>query len=156
MGVHVTARLLDWRGLTLAYAPELVPLLLVSENPTYRVVSSPFGAERVQTGVANVAGFGLSPVGFEGRLRLSSRVRLHAATASGVVVFTRAAPTPDARRVNFTFEFGGGCDLALRAGWWLRVAAKRHHFSNANSARDNPGVDATVVTVGLARGIGTR
>ena len=157
-GVHLTAALLRARGFTLAYAPEVVPLLLVSDNPTYHIVRRPDVPEMFQEreidGTGHVAGFGGSPIGFEGRLHVGSRLRLYTATAAGFLMFTRNTPDPYARRFNYSFEFGGGLDYRLPNAWIVRVGYKFHHFSNANSALSNPGVDAEVVMIGLTRGIG--
>ncbi len=155
VGVHITGRILAWKELAIAYAPELLPLLLVSDTPTYHTVTlAQMGSYRQPDGRKTVAGFGFSPVGFEGRVGIGPRVRAYIATATGVVMFTRATPVPDARRFNYTFEVGGGVDYQVRRGWWLRAGYKFHHFSNANSALDNPGVDAKVLMIGVARGIG--
>ena len=154
LGVHVTGTLLRWHRLAIAYAPEVIPLLALSDNPTYHSVSQMSFDIRVQDGQKAVAGIGISPVGFEARVRLASRVRLYAATAAGIVMFTRATPVPDARSLNFTFEVGGGGDYQLCRGWWLRVGYKFHHLSNANSAPQNPGVDANAVTIGLGHAVG--
>jgi len=161
LGVHVTAALLRARGFTLAFAPEIVPLLLVSDNPKYHVVPVPdttgiFFDERVIDSVGTVAGFGGSPIGFEGRLHAGPRLRLYIATAAGFLVFTRATPDPYARKFNYSFEFGGGLDWRADDTWILRVGYKFHHFSNGNSALSNPGVDGEVVMIGLARGVGRR
>src|SRR5205814_2730809 len=101
-----------------------------------------------------VAGFAVSPVGFEGRLNLGSRVRLYSATAAGFVMFTRPTPDLETRRFNYTFEYGGGAECRVGAAWWLRIGYKFHHFSNAFSKFDNPGVDANVLMVGLGRAVG--
>ena len=160
LGVHLTAALLRARGFTLAFAPEIVPLLLVSDNPTYHVVRRPDVAElfqeRVIDGQRTVAGVGGSPIGFEGRLLVGPRLRVYIATAAGFLMFTRATPDPYARAFNYSFEFGGGLDYRLRHAWIVRVGYKFHHFSNGNSALSNPGVDAEVVMIGLAHGVGRR
>jgi hypothetical protein len=160
-GIHLTAALLRARGFTLAFAPEIVPLLLVSDNPTYHVVQvhaseTDLFNEPVADGAGTVAGFGGSPIGFEGRLHAGPRVRLYIATAAGFLVFTRNTPDPFARKFNYSFEIGGGFDYRLPSAWTVRLGYKFHHFSNGNSALSNPGVDAEVVMIGLARGIGRR
>jgi opacity protein-like surface antigen len=155
VGVHITATLLRWRRFAIAYAPELVPLLVVSNNPIYHTVSAQgLLSYRVVDGRKAVAGMGLSPVGFETRVHLGSHLRLYSASAAGIVMFTRSTPVPDARSFNFTFEVGGGGEYRIRRGLWLRVGYKFHHLSNGNSAQENPGVDANVWMIGLARAVG--
>jgi hypothetical protein len=159
VGLHVTAAVARWRSLTVAYAPEAL-LIVLSDNPTYVVetftTSRGTGTFARFTGVAPVAGFAASPVGFEGRIRVADRWRVYAATAGGFVMFTRATPDIEERRFNYTLEFGGGVDLRIHAEWWLRAGYKFHHFSNAFSALENPGVDANVFVVGVGHGVGKR
>lgn len=159
LGLHITATIARWRRLTIGYAPE-VALLVVSDNPTFvdEVVTSSHGTFTFPAlaGYGPVAGVAMSPIGFEGRVRMGSRWRLYAAAAAGFVVFTRETPDVHTRRFNYTFEFGGGVDCRIGDEWWLRVGYKFHHFSNAYSAIENPGVDANVVMVGLGHAIGRR
>ena len=159
LGVHITAALLRARGFTFAFAPELVPLLLVWDVPRYHtngvLPNLPFVIpRRVIDGFGPVAGVGGSPVGFEGQLNIGKRVRLYTATAAGFVLFTRDTPDPYARRFNYTFEVGGGFDWRLRTNSLLRVGYKFHHFSNGNSGLTNSGVDGEVVMIGFVRAIG--
>lgn len=159
VGVHITAAIARWRRLTIGYAPETA-LIVLSDNPTYfeETFTSKHGAETVprSDGFAPVAGFAMSPVGFEGRVRLGSRWRVYGATAAGFVMFTRPTPVTLARRFNYTLEFGGGVDFRIHAEWWLRAGYKFHHFSNAFSAIENPGVDANVLVVGVGHAVGKR
>ena len=159
LAAHLTGTILRWQRLTIAYAPEVVPLLMVSGHPTFEIPESgllvvPGSPPSFPQGIRRVAGIGGSPVGFEGRVRVASRVRLYTATAAGLIMFARPAPLPDSRRLNYTFEVSGGGELLVHRGWWLRVGYKFHHFSNGNSAPDNPGVDAKVVMIGIAHRLG--
>jgi hypothetical protein len=158
LGVHITGTVAHWGALTVSYAPEVVPLLLLSNNPTYHASTVEPGNQlaTVIDGYGYVAGFAASPIGFETRVRLGARWRLYAATAAGFVKFTRNTPEPDARAFNYTFEFGGGAEYQAHAGWWLRVGYKFHHLSNGYSAILNPAVDGHVVMVGVAHAIGSR
>jgi len=158
-GVHITATVAKRGRWSLAWAPEVVPLLMLSATPKYHVngvdPDSGFPSYAVD-GSGYVAGVGLSPVGFEGRVAIGKSWRLYAATAAGFVKFTRNAPIPEARAFNYTFEYGGGIELRLRSDWWLRIGYKFHHLSNGFSAEENPGVDANVWLVGLGRAFGRR
>jgi hypothetical protein len=159
VGLHITAAIARWHRLTVAYAPEAL-LIVLSDNPAYvmRSFTSSHGTVTFPSsnGFAPVAGFAVSPVGFEGRVRLGSRWRVYAATGAGFVMFTRPTPVFLARRFNYTLEVGGGVDLRIHAEWWLRAGYKFHHFSNAYSAIENPGVDANVFMVGVGHGVGKR
>jgi hypothetical protein len=159
LGLHITATIARTRRVTFGYAPEAA-LIVVSGTPTYlqEIFTTSRGSATfpVSDGVAPVAGFAVSPVGFESRVNLGARWRVYGATAAGFVFFTRPTPVTEARRFNYTFEFGGGVERRIGDEWWLRVGYKFHHFSNAYSAIQNPGVDANVVMFGLGRAIGKR
>lgn len=142
-GLHMTATVARWQWLTIGYAPE-VALIVVSNTPT------------TSDGVAPVAGFAVSPIGFEGRVGVGNRWRVYGATAAGFVMFTRPTPVPESRRFNYTFELGFGADYRVADDWWLRVGYKFHHFSNAYSAPENPGVDGKVLMVGLGHALGKK
>jgi hypothetical protein len=156
LGLHVTVPFSRSRRLTLSYAPELVPLLLISNNPRYRYVPLA-GGERfaVEDGRGPVAGVAISPIGVEARIRLASRWRAYAASAAGGVWFTREVPTAYSRAFNYTFEVGGGFIWQYRARDSLRVGYKFHHLSNLYSAPDNPGIDGAVFLLGFDRAIGS-
>ena len=70
LGVHATVPFIRWRRWTFSYAPELVPLLLISNNPTYRYLQQPGGGPVVvENGRGPVAGFAVSPIGLEARIQ---------------------------------------------------------------------------------------
>jgi hypothetical protein len=157
IGVHATASLVRTDRWTIAYAPEVVPLLRVSNNPTYRQVPTGGGPSfTVEEGRAPVSGFAMSPIGFEGQMRILSRWRAYTAGAAGVVWFSRAVPVASARAFNYTFEVGGGMLWRIRSRDSLRIGYKFHHLSNLYTAPENPGIDGAVFLAGFERAIGSR
>lgn len=109
LGVHATVNLARTVRWAFGYAPEVVPLLLLSNNPTYRKPYGPPGIDwPVETGRGPVAGFAVSPVGLEAQRRVTPRTRIFASGAGGVVWFTREVPSAYSRAFNYTFEAGGG------------------------------------------------
>ena len=156
IGLHATADLFRAGRWTLGYAPEVVPLLLVSNNPKYRHFQDSGGGEiTVEDGTGPVAGFALSPIGIEARIRLTSRWRAYTAGAAGGVWFTREVPTSYSRAFNYTFEVGGGLIWQYRSRESLRVGYKFHHLSNLYTAPSNPGIDGAVFLLGFERAIGS-
>ena len=158
-GVRAEWLLASGRHLALAATMDAIPLAIVTRNPYYTDHVIGYGisrrGERVslleQTGRGPVYGFGASPLGLElfgPRIRA---VRPYLAGAAGSLWFTRNTPEPEARRLNATFELGGGLRLdrgerhALLLGW------KFHHISNAWTAPYNPGLDGNVVYLGVQR-----
>ena len=156
VGIHTTFPIVWGRHWTFAYAPEAIPLIVVSNNPTYRSVRSngTGDLETVEDGRSNVTGMGFAPIAVELQVDASRRVGLYAAGTMGGLWFTRHIPDADARSFNFTFDFGGGVRLRMNDRTWLRVGYKFHHLSNAKTAPSNPGVDAKVFLVGLEKSIG--
>lgn len=156
VGVHATASLLHAHRWTIAYAPEIVPLFVVSNNPRYRQV--PTGADTsitIEEGRGRVSGFAISPIGLEGRVRIFSRWNAYTAGAAGVVWFSRAVPVAYARSFNYTFELGGGMLWRMRSKDSLRIGYKFHHLSTLYTAPQNPGIDGAVFLLGFERTIGS-
>jgi hypothetical protein len=154
IGVQLTANIVRTRRWAFAYAPDLVPLLVVSDNPKYRRITRPGGRHFLVTdGRGPVAGVALSPIGFQTQLRAGSRWRPYVAGAAGIVWFTRAVPVAGSRAFNYTFEMGAGARWQYRPREALRLGYKFHHLSNAYTALRNPGLDATVFLVGYERTI---
>jgi hypothetical protein len=156
IGVHITVNMVHSRRWTFGYAPEVVPLLLISNNPKYRQVPDAVdGHITVEDGRGPVAGFAISPIGLEAQTRLASRWRAYTAGAAGGVWFTRDVPTAYSRAFNYTFEVGGGLLWQYRSRESLRVAYKFHHLSNLYSAPNNPGIDGLVFLLGFDRAVGS-
>jgi len=158
LGIHATVTLVEGARWAFSYAPEVVPLFVLSNNPTY-VRAQPAGTDVlgvVESGSSLVTGVAVSPIGLETRVRLTRRVAVYGAGAMGGIWFTREVPVLDSRSFNFTFEFGGGLQWRLSSRNWLRAGYKFHHLSNAYTAPNNPGVDAEMFLVGVERTFGTR
>ena len=149
--------ILESRGsFALAATMDVIPFAMVSNNPTYRVVEfKPTPTEQATikeiNGSAPVFGAGLSPVGLELFGPRIAGARMYLAGAAGGLWFTRETPEPNARRFNFTFEYGGGFRVPLRSGASLVLGYKYHHLSNAYTAPRNPGLDGNVFYLGFVR-----
>jgi hypothetical protein len=150
VGVHATVDIVRRERWTFAYAPEVVPLLLVTGNPRVVVITDEEGTGLFPGDPGPVAGFAVSPLGLEYQRRLNSRWRLYAATAGGVVWFSRDVPIPFARAFNYTFEGGAGFLWRRGAHTSLRFGYKLHHLSNNYTAEENPGLDGHVFVIGVS------
>jgi hypothetical protein len=156
-GVRAEWMLVSRESFAVAATVDAIPLAIVTRNPYYtnQVIGYAVSrrGERVsvlqQTGRGPVYGFGASPLGAEVIGPKLRAVRPYFAAAGGFLWFTRNTPEPEARRLNATFEVGGGLRVnrgerhALLLGW------KFHHLSNAWTAPYNPGLDGNVFYVGL-------
>jgi hypothetical protein len=148
VGLQAFTPILRVGSLRISYGAQLLPLVIV------RGRSAPIG----YTGATNPDGTipgpdvayaaGLSPFGFDLTLPLTDRVHTYGAAAAGGLIFTRPFPVPEARRLNFTLEYGGGLLVRTGRAQWLRLGYKYHHLSNAYTAQINPGLDAHVLYAG--------
>ena len=150
LGAHMTVAVVRKPRWTFAYAPEIVPLLVVSDNPHVVELRDSFGTYLAAGDPGPVFGFGFSPLGAEVQRAISSHTRLFGAFAGGVMWFTRPTPTIFARKFNYTLEYGGGIQWrhSHRTAW--RLGYKFHHLSNNYTAYDNPGLDGHVFFAGVS------
>lgn len=146
----------------MSYAVQLLPLVVVRGrtaplgyrvNPVDSGVALARAVQRDLSGPDLAYAVGVSPFGFELGVPLGRAVSLYGAAAAGGIVFTRPFPVPEATRINFTLEFGGG--VLVRAGRerWVQLGYKYHHLSNAFTGSENPGLDANVFYAGYEWGI---
>ena len=165
-GIHATTVIVERPRWSFRYAPEVVPLLVVTNNPKYLITRVSVGTSGddepprregiliTEDGTGPVAGFAMSPIGFEARSPLSPRVEAYADGALGAVWFTRQVPILNARLFNFTAQFGGGLVWKIGPVYSVRAGYKFHHLSNAQTAPENPGIDGHVLLVGFERTFG--
>jgi hypothetical protein len=57
---------------------------------------------------------------------------------------------PDATRLNFMFDFGGGLKWFSRSRRAVFFGYKLHHISNAARSRFNPGLDSHMLFAGFS------
>ncbi|MDR3736238.1 MAG: acyloxyacyl hydrolase [Acidobacteriaceae bacterium] len=84
---------------------------------------------------------GLSPAGFKINFRPHHRIQPVVAGLAGYMFSTKPVPTNGAGSFNFTFELGGGVEAFQSHGRSMMLEYRYHHYSNKNSAGENPGVD---------------
>ena len=151
LGVHFAAPVLRLGPATLSYAPNVVPLLVLTNNPRYGTV--PGGADGepqvVEVGRGAVLGTGFSPLGLQLGIRVHRRIEVYGASALGGLWFAREVPVADARQFNYSLEWGGGVHVRTAARQAVQLGYKFHHLSNLYTARVNSGVDANLFYVGL-------
>ena len=155
IGVRGSAEVLRWGRLAVAFSPEIVPALILTNNPIYETVPMQRGGVTRQTqvvvGSGPVYGIGLTPLGTEALLRTGSTMQAFAAVAVGVVWFTREVPVANSKSYNYTIEVGGGLLWEYGRGRRMRFGYMFHHLSNAWSAVENPGLDGDIFYVGMER-----
>jgi hypothetical protein len=148
IGMHMATPVLRVRRLTLMYAPNWVPVIVISNNPKYHTVTSAGVKRRVEYARGAVYGTGLVPFGLQGETRFTRNVDFYSMAGLGGAWFSDVMPQEGARRFNFSIEFGGGFIVGTQRPRAWQLGYKFHHFSNMYTARENPGVDAHIFYLG--------
>jgi hypothetical protein len=133
---------------SIAYGAQLLPLVAVRGRSVPVSYSGPTNPDGTLPGPDVAYAVGVSPFGLEVGLPVGGRVRAYGAAAAGGLLFTRPFPVPEARRLNFTLEYGGGMLVRSGRDRWIQLGYKYHHLSNAYTAMLNPGLDAHVFYAG--------
>jgi hypothetical protein len=84
---------------------------------------------------------GLSPAGTRINLLPHRRLQPMASFLAGYMFSAKKIPLDSAGAFNFTFEFGAGLEYYQSQSRSIRFEYQVQHFSNANTAAANPGVD---------------
>lgn len=138
-----------------AFTADVIPIAVVSNNPRWRWHVTTVDGEQYQykeiVDSGLVYGAGFSPLGLQISMPLWGGIRAYVAGAGGGLWFTREVPIPEARRFNYSLEFGGGLDVAAGVTHVVVIGFKVHHLSNMNTALANPGLDGHVFYLGLLR-----
>lgn len=138
--------------LRLAYAPNVVPLFVLTNNP--RAVRAAAAGGHVPSAACEstrcgpVYGVAAAPAGLRVDAHLVPGLQLYGAMAVGLVRFGRNVPVAEARRLNATAEWGGGLVVGT-GGLAVQLGYKYHHLSNGYTADRNPGVDGRVLHAGV-------
>jgi hypothetical protein len=139
----------------LAYTLDLVPLIVVERTEPNRLICFDQVWRTLchrDASVRVAAGAGGSPIGATLLLNRGGSTRLRFGSALGMMVFSSDVPIYNSRRLNFRYEYGFGLERDLKGGRALSFGYKFFHVSNAGMGQYNPGLDANVLYVGLAKG----
>ncbi len=103
-----------------------------------------------QWSTGRARGVGLSPLAWRWNFAPGGRLAPYV-EAGGGALWT-SAPIPDATTgSNFTAHAGVGVRVFGRGGHGLVAGYRLHHISNGNRLRQNPGVNAHMLTMGWTR-----
>lgn len=137
---------------TLEYTIDFFPTAVVTKNPKIENIGRRFGDRGASVLVKeeSVYGLGMSPVGLKFYFLQDRYSRFFFSASAGFLTFKETVPLPDARKFNFTFDFGGGIQIMAGSHWGLTLGYRLHHLSNANTANANPGLDANIFYLGIS------
>jgi hypothetical protein len=97
-------------------------------------------------------GQSFSPVGFKYSMGTRHRLQPFVVGTLGYMYTNRPVPVADAGSFNFAFDFGPGLELFRSGTRSVALECRYHHFSNKNSAMDNPGTDNVMYKVSYSFG----
>lgn len=93
-----------------------------------------------------------SPFGFKVNLAPARRIQPFLTVQAGSMLSAQKLPVDYAGSFNFIFGFGAGLELFKRPGRSLAFEYRYQHYSNKNTASQNPGVDSTLFHVAYSFG----
>ena len=137
----------SWGGLLGArvdYVAEFLPVVLLNEPAIYGADS-----RALTTARRTCYGFGLSPVGVRLLWRRNRNFKPYLIGKGGLLYFDNHVLSAAASKLNFSAQFGGGVQTALRPGMDLRLGYTDFHFSNGDDSARNPGIDFMYLNAGL-------
>ncbi|MDR9419006.1 acyloxyacyl hydrolase [Gracilimonas sp.] len=91
---------------------------------------------------AERSGAGISPIGFKMVNTISNLWNPFVSTSGGIIYMNKKFPTDKARQLNFTFDINIGNTIHLNNNSFLSLGYKFHHISNAQTGKENPGLDS--------------
>ena len=130
--------------------------MMLSHIERYELLESPDRSIYVLSGTGSASGIGLSPIGLQLAIDLTSRVRAQFGTATSIAVFTQHVPSAGGARRNFSAEWDAAVQVAAGRDRWIQLGLRWKHISNGFTAYENPGVDNRMIVVGYSTRIGRR
>lgn len=94
-------------------------------------------------------GFGISPLGLGITNEISRIVSISMYSYSGLILMDKRFPTDKGKKLNYTFSLSVNTILRTSEHISLSLGYKFHHISNAQTGKENPGVDSNFITLSL-------
>ena len=153
LGLQAQTTVLKIGASRFSWGVQLVPLVAIKGRSAPRGYQGRVDSEGLIPGDETAYAFGFSPFALEYAVPLGSRLGIFGAATGGLIFFNKPFPVPEAKKNNFTIEYGGGVLLRVGERTWLQAGYKYHHMSNAYREQVNPGIDGHVGYVGFWKGI---
>ena len=153
--VSVTRALITVKRFACSYFAEVMPFVIATRVPKtegswfYNASHTDSTYFVVPAGAGPVLGTGIVPFGLRLSASLGSSLLGYTEASGGVVAFSRAVPSAEARRMNFLGGVGAGVRFGSGGDRRYSLGYRFLHLSNANTARENPGFNAHVFYVGI-------
>lgn len=91
---------------------------------------------------SSLSGFGVSPLGLQLNFFSNRTFQPFINTSAGLMFMDKPFPDNRGKKLNFTFDAGGGVEIMLLPSLSFSLGVKYHHFSNGERGQINPGVDS--------------
>jgi hypothetical protein len=137
------------KRMALQYTLDAIPVAVAVGDITSATRATPDGAI-ISARRESSYGFGLTPLGLQLDFANSSRIKPFVHLNAGGVAFTKPVPLPDASRLVFTLEGGGGARIFTSERRAVTLGVRLHHISNGNRSGANRGLNQFVFYAGFS------
>lgn len=90
----------------------------------------------------SLSGFGVSPVGLQLNFLSERTFQPFINISTGLMHMDKPFPDNRGKKLNFTFNAGGGVEMFLFPSVSLSLGVRYHHLSNGERGEVNPGIDS--------------
>jgi hypothetical protein len=133
-------------SLALQYTLDAIPVAVATGNIVSSTTVGGITTFQRDTGY----GAGLTPIGFQLDFANGSRVHPFVHLNGGFLVFNNPVPLPDAGRVAFVGETGGGVRIFTSERRAVTLGLRFHHLSNGDRSGSNRGLNNFVIYGGFS------
>lgn len=137
------------RSVAWEYTLDAIPLALAGGNIISAVRATPEGAI-ISAQRETTYGAGVSPLGLQLNFSNQSKVKPFVHINAGLLVFNKPVPLPDAGRLAFTLEGGGGVRVFTSERHAVTLGVRLHHISNGDRSGSNRGLNEFVIYAGFS------
>lgn len=90
----------------------------------------------------SLSGFGISPVGLQLNFLSTGSFQPFINISTGLMYMDKPFPDNRGKKLNFTFDAGGGVEMMIFPSVSLSLGVRYHHLSNGERGQVNPGIDS--------------
>ena len=98
----------------------------------------------------NIQGWSLDPLGLSSRVQLNKVTKLRNSIYGGFSYMSKAFPTDKGRKLNFNFELQTTIEQVIGNHYIVSFGGAFHHISNAQTGKQNPGIDSIYLLLRLS------
>lgn len=99
--------------------------------------------------MVNSNGFGVSPIGLQYNKAINNLWTYQLSISGSFILMKDIFPTNKSRKLNFTFDPSISLKRKITESFNLVGGYKFHHISNAQTGKENPGLDSNFIYLSL-------